>query len=231
MKDSQKNLVETKLVEAYLDILCAQLKSVASARRHEIRREIRQHLEMLMADCSATEEGAQAALAKFGDPASVGKKLRRAEQRAIFRDNLRGGGALVFALLLWTASFGCFLMVEMFRMFGWGSDVLLRGLVGPLPPLVLGWYWGMGRLVGEHQRRGYALLAAIAFLAAAPFPVPGYLAHVDLMTSQGQYTVGSLAGYARLGHVLVWMWIACSACGLASFFTKRHNAGRRAVIN
>jgi hypothetical protein len=76
------------LIDAYFAQLDAQLAGMPEAPRRELEQELRQHLAALVAaheELGRTPEDATAAaLARFGDPVRIGRRLARVSQRAGF---------------------------------------------------------------------------------------------------------------------------------------------------
>jgi hypothetical protein len=73
------------LIDAYFTQLSAQLRPLPEEQRRELEQELRQHLAALVAANEeigrSPEEATAAALARFGDPVRIGRRLARETRR------------------------------------------------------------------------------------------------------------------------------------------------------
>jgi len=69
------------LIDAYFSQLNAQLRNLPEEQRRELEQELRQHLAALVAANEeigrSPEEATAAALARFGDPVRIGRRMAR----------------------------------------------------------------------------------------------------------------------------------------------------------
>ena len=212
------------MIEGYLDRLCAPLAGWPAERRDEARAEVRRHLEML---CTRAEEeqepgaAVQAALRKFGEPSRIGRAMARRARwdnlRRWWRDPSQWKERLVLLGFLVSGAFGAACTVEMCRQFGWGHHFWAHFIIGPLMPLVLGALLGLR----STERWGYALIVAIALLMLTQLPIPGHLSHADL----DEAGFGDLSGVVRFAYVVMWLWNACAACGVARILAQAVRGG------
>lgn len=207
---------DEQAIESYLDRLCDQLQMLPPARREEIRREVRGHLELLIARQSSEPDAVQAALAQFGVAQEVGRdwahQARRDHWRLWWR-GLRWQVRTVLFSLLFIGFWGAAMTVEFCRQMQWGHHLTAWIIIGPLLPLIVGFWWGT-RV--EPTRHGYLLIGLAALIIAAFLPIPGQFAHAD-MDDAGMM---NLSGLVRFTFVVLWLWSACSACGIARIFTR-----------
>ena len=214
MESPQKNPHE-HAVEEYLDQLCDQLDILPPERQTDIRHELGGHLQTLAtrryldgaSDASALGE----LVNEFGDPTTIGQQLAlqwKRSQRTKLTPEQFISRCLVGAFFTGSTFFSSWLMIEMCHMFGWGHNLFAYSVIGPLVPLLAGFYWG---LCGPHDRAsraGYWLMTLLSLSASSFLPVPGYI-----NTLVSEFSIPSLILLPRMGHLLLWLWIACSMCG------------------
>lgn len=217
---------DEQVIESYLDRLCDQLQILPLARREEIRREVRGHLDLLIARQENGPNAVQAALAQFGDAKSVGKNwARRARWEGI---RLRWRSArwttrLGFLVLFFVGFWGAAITVEFCRWMQWGHHLTAWILIGPLLPLAVGFWWGTRTML---TRRGYFVVGLAALFLAAVLPIPGQYSHADM----DQVGMMDLSGLVRLTYVVMWFWNACAACAIARMFTQPDQTTRPSIV-
>lgn len=209
-------------IEAYLDRLCGELKTLPPSRRDDIRREVQQHLQMLTARQEATGlEAVRAALAQFGEPQQVGQAMRRQARRDNWRRWWRGPSRWNqrLSLLEFLAAFATstYASIEFCHLMEWGHSLWVWAFIGPLLPLCLGMLWG---LRADNSRWGYSVVTLVALVILSFLPIPGYpFLFLDLRSftyaSGLVFTVSVLVTY-----VLLWIWVSCSVCGLTRIFMQ-----------
>jgi hypothetical protein len=198
-------------VEAYLDQLCGTLQSIDPARREEIRREVRGHLQLLIARQDGAADATQKAQAQFGDAENVGRSLASRVRRDNLRLWLRRGPwqlRLVLLQLLLAGGLAAWLTVEFCWQMQWGRDLPGLIVIGPLIPLLMGWF---GATRGFTSRWGYLKVAAAALMMSPLLPVADFLVHFDTE----RVGVIDMSGYVRFTYVIIWLWNASAAYGVA----------------
>jgi len=214
MESPEKNPHE-HAVEEYLDQLCAQLDTLPAERQNDIRRELGQHLQTLATRSHLDRASNASALGElvneFGDPTFIGQQLALQWKRSL-RTKLTPeqfiSRCLVCTLFSGSTLFSSWLMLEMCRMFGWGHNLFAYFVIGPLIPLLAGFYWGVRDLHGLNKRWGYLLITLLSLSASSFLPVPG---HISAFAAE--FSNHGLLLLPRFGHLLLWLWIACSLCG------------------
>lgn len=203
-------------IEAYLDLLCSELGTLPAERRAEIRREVRQHLQMLLARDFANEpEAIGAALKRFGDAHSVGRAMARRVRGDNLRRWLRQGSwqqRLVLMGFLLLGGFGVSICIEFCYLMQWGHNLWAWTIIGPLVPVLIGAAWGLH----EDNRWGYIVMASILVIFLPVLQVPGQYVQADMDQ------VGSidLSGLIRFTFWMLGVWNVCAARGLARLWRQ-----------
>jgi uncharacterized membrane protein len=133
--------------EDWFQRLNAPLNGLPAAERAEMRTEIRQHLDALTAAHeelgSPPDEAWRLALAQFGDPTRIGRRLRR-EAMALSGDPNRWAANPLMAAFIYSSVLACGLQM--------GVLVVMIALMGILalvaPGLIDSWESGLGAVLG-----------------------------------------------------------------------------------
>lgn len=213
-------------IEEYLTQLCDQLSSLPAERQTDVRRELRQHLELRLEDLHELGSISPAAalgrlVNEFGDPTTIGRQLARTWRtpNKVARPWARGVAFCTFAA---SVCMSFYLISETCRQFGWSNSLVSYALTGPLIPLWFGLCWGRRDVSKPDVRWGYPVIAALSMLLSAFVPLPHFITHVELPSE----VVADLSLCGRLCDMLVWTWLACSVCGLTSILTSWYESVR-----
>lgn len=198
-------------IEAYLNRLCNKLNTLSPSRREEIRREVRAHLQLLVAQQNNAPNAVENALTQFGEPEKVGRNMARAARwndvRSTWRA-MRWSKRFGFLFLAFVGFWGAAMTVEFCRWMNWGGNFSQHFLLGAFLPLAIGYWWGTRF---QPTRRGYLFIALTALALSCAFRVPLHLSHADLDKAGSM----DLSSCVRFTFVLLWLWSACSVCALA----------------
>jgi len=214
-------------IERYLDRVCAHLQASPEERTRELRAELAQHLDALVAAHQELgrdgEAAVREALRQFGSPDALGRNWARQWRRSIRREATTLELLAAATVFAWCGG--------TFGIVGWVPfstvlqlSPLQTALAGPVVPILVGLAWGRRHRANAPDRlRPLALITGLSLLFSGLIialgglsPDPAWLWQISAATSRGSFALPGFATQELLAQLMLWQITTLSVAGLTT---------------